>query len=162
MPVSLDNIDKLSCDELKDNLISMYEDKLKNSLIIDDELLSIILRRTKGIKGRYVDICISSFKNVNGITGCGMLFDLKYKVPIIQITKPFHVTSYTMDLACKWEDEGRTFSIPLHRNHSIISLICITKREMFSEVHINDKYSDKYSEGLKTYKRFIELKGEKL
>lgn len=156
MPVSLDNIDKLSCDELKDNLISMYEDKLKNSLIIDDELLSIILRRTKGIKGRYVDICISNFKNVNGIIGYGMLFDLKYKVPIIQITKPFHVTSYTMDLACKWENEGRAFSIP--RNRSIISLICITKREMFSEVHINDKYS----EGLKTYKRFIELKGEKL
>lgn len=157
MPISLDT----SIEEIRKTLISSYENKLRNSLKIDDELLSMIINNTKSKIGRtcrYVSISISIVKNVDGIHGYGMLFDLKHKVPIIQSETPCHVISYPIDLACKWEDAGRVFAFSA--KGLIISIISIKKNEMFREVHINSKYCDKYSEELKTYKRFIELKGE--
>lgn len=156
MPISLDNIDKLSCDELKDNLISMYETKLKNSLEIDDNKLYEIFNLIKGDRVhtcRFIDITIRSFNSRNTVYS-NALFDLKYNVPIIRSDASNQVITCTKYVLWKLKYDERV--ITYHTNGSFINLIYIKESEMFREVYINSKYS----EALKTYKRFIELKGE--
>ena len=155
MPLSLDNINNLSCDELKDNLISMYETKLKNSLEKDDKLYEIfnLIKGDRVHTCRFVDITIRSFNSRN-IVYSNALFDLKYNVPIIRSDASNHAITCTNYVLLKLKYDERVITFPT--NSSFITLICIKESEMFSEVHINSKYS----EAFKTYKRFIELKGE--
>lgn len=154
MPISLDNINKLSCDELKDNLISMYETKLKN-IEMDYRLYEIFNLIKGGIVQtcRYVDIAIRSFNSRNTVY-FNALFDLKYNVPIIRSDASNHVITCTKYVLWKLKDDKRVITYPT--NDSFITLVCIKESEMFGEVNINSKYF----EALKTYKRFIELKGE--
>lgn len=149
MPVSLDNFDNISCKELKNKLISKYETKLKNSLIIDYnklyELLSIEPLPNK-CRYVYIDVTDKSFDYQ-------LVFDIKYDVPVVNIMKECIFDSM---INYNWLMLSSTiYDYKFHNNTQLVDVAyIILNRGLFSNIN------SKYSEALKTYKRYIELRGE--
>lgn len=87
MPISFD-LDNVSYEELSKMCISLYENKLRKNLKIDNETLSILLDHRRS-NCRYLNITIplgNYRSNIRQETYM-LLFDLKYKVPVIELVK---------------------------------------------------------------------------
>ena len=152
MPISLDNIDnidKLSCKELKNKLISKYETMLKNGLIIDyNKLYELLSFEPLPHECRYVYIDVSD-KSFD----YQLVFDTKYDVPVVNIMKE---NIYDSMINYNWLMLSSTiYDYKFHNGTQLVDIAyIILNRGLFCNIN------SKYSEALKTYKRFIELKGE--
>ena len=163
MPISFD-LDKVSYEELNKMCISSYENKLREMLKIDNKTLSILLDYRRS-NCRYLNITIplgNYRSNIRRETYM-LLFDLKYKVPVIELVKEAIETSIHIDnevgdkilRECRIEDIEIYFPKIIRRISVLYTYI--RADEMFKTVDIEDKFNP---DMVKTYKRYIKLRGE--
>lgn len=158
MPISLDS----SAEEIAKALISTYENKLRNMCTIEDEILSkcIILNNHNC---RYLHIETYHVAGMSdSLLGQDIAFDLKYNVPIIEAkttSSDESVLRYVKGFAflaveCRYKE-----FIFVGGNSIIYFTRCyfLKEDELFNIVSLNEYYNP---DMVKTYKRYIELRGE--
>lgn len=156
MPISLDEFNKCSNKELKNMLISTYEDKLRSMLILDNYSLSMILKNSRFKSSNYPYIYMH-IKYPN--KSCIILYDRKNDVPVIEIYNPTHYQFFTAKAFMSINSEKRSDTLFLtSQKFHTVELIYIERKEMFSTVMIPFQYNN--CEMVKTYKRYIKLRGE--
>lgn len=161
MPISFDT----STEEIAKTLISLYENKLRNMCVIAYNDLSTLFTIKKKIRNfRYLHVNILPFSwHCDDILGCDLVFDLKYDVPVIyaEITSQYESVlqyySYKSKYKIKYKRVHEEIPVPYHNKFYYIECTYLKENELFKTVGLNAYYN---FDMVKTYKRFIELKGE--
>lgn len=158
MPISLDS----STEEITKALISTYENKLHNMCTIEDGILSECIKLNNK-NCRYIHIETIPVDDMSGsVLGHDVAFDVKYNVPIIEAKS---TTQYDSILRYKkgWSFlavEGRYKEFKFvdgNGNTYYTSCYFLKENELFNIVTLNEYYNP---DMVKTYKRYIELRGE--
>ena len=156
MPISFDT----STEEITKALISTYENKLRNMCTLNVEVIYELISSINQ-NYRYLYINVSNCDYLNG-TATDLVFDLKYNVPIIEAkTVPSEsLLIYTLEESAKIWDEQRRILIKLNDGTDTcyyIECVYLKENELFKSVALNWRYNP---DMVKTYKRYIELRGE--
>ena len=157
MPVSFDT----SKEELVKSLISTYENKLHDMLTVDVEAISKLMI-IKNQNCRYLHISVNAVDYSADRTITDVVIDLKYNVPIIEAKLSLFesVLTYMYEASTKIKSEERFQLIRAFDDDNYLYLIeCayLKENELYRTVFINDCYNP---DMVKTYKRYIELRGE--
>lgn len=148
MPISLDT----STEEIRKILISSYENKLRNMCTIEDEILSRCISLNKD-NCRYLYIHTFPDRFAYGfLPGRDIIFDLKYNVPVMEC----EILSYNS--VCYQGVHRRAFNVMTADGHMHYTVCHYVKEYALAGTLALSGYYN--SDKLKTYKRYIELKGE--
>ena len=158
MPISFDML----TEEITKALILLYENKLRNMLTVEDEILSTCISLNKQ-NCRYFDITIYPIYIMYGpLPRYEIVFDLKYNVPVIESKMTVgddSVLSFPNE--CTYTDMifQRTSSDIVDSKGNAYYTVCyhLTDNKLFKIFTLNEYYNP---EMIKTYKRYIELRGE--
>lgn len=158
MPISLDS----STEEITKALISTYENKLRNMIDTEVNLVHELIRLNKQ-NCRFIHISIlPNIVSHDIVLGCDILFDIKYDVPIIAAnTSSSHdsvlIYSRTVADAINIEHRYESINVPDEEGNIHFAECYFLKEDELFKTVINFQYNP---DMVKTYKRYIELRGE--
>lgn len=163
MPISFD----MSTEEIVKTLIPLYEDKLRNMITIEDEILSTCISLNKQ-NCRYFYITIYPIYIMYGpLQRYEIVFDLKYNVPVIESKMTVGDDSVLSFPNASIPDEcidtdmifQRTPSDIVDSKGNAYYTVCyhLTDNKLFKIFTLREYYNP---DMVKTYKRYIELRGE--
>ena len=146
MPISFD----MSTEEITKALISTYENKLHNMCTIEDAILSRCISLNKH-NCRYLYIHTFPSEFVYGFEpGRDIIFDLKYNVPVMEC----EILSYD---SVHRQGSRRAFNVITDGHIHYTVCHYVKEYELEGILALNGYYN---SDMVKTYKRYIELRGE--
>lgn len=158
MPISFDT----STEEITKALISTYENKLRNMCTINVEAISEFISLNKQ-NCRFIHISIFPVRDsCSVILGRDVLFDTKYDVPIIAAETSSQydsvlIYSRTVSEAINTEHRYESFNISDDKDNIHFGECYYLKEDELFKTVINFQYNP---DMVKTYKRYIELRGE--
>ena len=160
MPISFDT----PTEEITKALISTYENKLRNMCTIAYDELSTLFTIKKVRKFRYLHVNIVPFSwYCDDKSGCDLVFDLKYNVPVIyaeitsQCESVLYYCSYKSEYEIKYKRKHEEIPVRYHNKFYFIECTYLKENELFKTVGLNNHYN---FDMINTYKRYIELRGE--
>lgn len=156
MPISFDT----PTEEIAKTLIPLYENKLRNMITIEDEILSTCISLNKQ-NCRYFYITIYDIYITFGpLTRQEIVFDLKYNIPVIEckMTGTDNSVLSFSDESMNMTFQRTPYDIVDSKGNAYYT-VCyhLTENELFKIITLNEYYNP---DMVKTYKRYIELRGE--